>query len=384
MKRIICKLLFVFLLSAITSPISIWSQGDHSTTPGGGATNFMFGSTTTTKFQFIYFNSDFTTPPPSGVIERLWFQRTTSTASTSLQDFNDFEIRLGNTTETTLDGLNFFDGLELVYDGALTIPPGPANSWFFIELQTPFTYDNSQTLILETRLIAPGPNHSTGFGVRWTDIANTGDTDRRLQSTDNAAAQADVALERYHVLGLSISPAMPIGLLSFSARANDKQVDINWATSFEENNEFFAIERSRDGIDWNTISTLNSSGDSQSDRHYSTSDKSPLDGISFYRLKQNDFDGQYSYSPIARVLFNRSGDEDVLVYPNPSSDFMYVSGLPDEPDKFQLVNAIGQDVTDAVVFHYEREGSLRLDMSRLDIGIYYLRTEESAMMLVKR
>ena len=76
----------------------------------------------------------------------------------------------------------------------------------------------------------------------------------------------------------------------------DDGVIINWTTKNEVNNHFFTIERSKDGMSWLEIGTIGGSGTSQIENVYEFWDPNPLNGISYYRIKQVDFDHTFSYS----------------------------------------------------------------------------------------
>lgn len=130
---------------------------------------------------------------------------------------------------------------------------------------------------------------------------------------------------------------LPIELLVFSAKAIDSQVLLNWSTATELNNDYFTIERSVDGTNWEVVDFVTGQGTTAQQSNYELMDKRPFLGLSYYRLKQTDYDGDYSYSSIAAVT---------------------VSG---EPRKLmKVVNAIGQEVqptTPGLIIHLFDDGS---------------------------
>jgi hypothetical protein len=113
--------------------------------------------------------------------------------------------------------------------------------------------------------------------------------------------------------------ALPIQLLSFTAKTNDASVQLNWGTANEINNDYFDIERSTDGICFNSVRKINGAGNSAQTIHYSTYDYWPLEGVSYYRLKQTDFDGESSCSDIKAVHFTDKNTVNLKISPNPSS-----------------------------------------------------------------
>ncbi|MEZ5173133.1 MAG: T9SS type A sorting domain-containing protein [Bacteroidia bacterium] len=99
---------------------------------------------------------------------------------------------------------------------------------------------------------------------------------------------------------------LPIELLSFTATPQSDLVNLEWTTASEINNDFFAVERSSDAKNFKLISTKPGAGNSTVLRNYTEVDKTPLNGISYYRLKQTDFNGDFSYSQTVAVNFNSS------------------------------------------------------------------------------
>jgi hypothetical protein len=98
-----------------------------------------------------------------------------------------------------------------------------------------------------------------------------------------------------------LGPA-PVTLTSFNARHKGNGVTIDWSTSQELNNKYFQVERSSDGsTNWTVISTVIGAGNSQVANNYNSYDASPLSGVNYYRLKQVDDDGKFSYSNTVAV-----------------------------------------------------------------------------------
>lgn len=113
---------------------------------------------------------------------------------------------------------------------------------------------------------------------------------------------------------------LPIELLSFTARPVGESVKLDWATAVEIENDFFTIERSGDGVVFDSIARVNGAGNSSMEQQYQMYDNEPLIGTSYYRLKQTDYDGTYTYSAIQAVTINdKMAEVTVQVYPNPSA-----------------------------------------------------------------
>lgn len=156
----------------------------------------------------------------------------------------------------------------------------------------------------------------------------------------------------YFTLGNSstITP-LPIELLSFTAEAVENKVELNWITATEIGNDHFEVERAGKNLRFEPILTQQGAGYSNKTNFYTDLDKSPLDGISYYRLKQVDYDGNYSYSDPVSVHFQRlNGDLfDFWIYPNPTKTHRFsianTGKLPTENMvNLSLINISGQVV----------------------------------------
>ncbi|MBK8053073.1 MAG: T9SS type A sorting domain-containing protein [Saprospiraceae bacterium] len=94
---------------------------------------------------------------------------------------------------------------------------------------------------------------------------------------------------------------LPVTLIDFSVKNYDSQNHLYWSTASETNNDHFSIERSSDGRNFSVISRVEGAGNSSSRLDYRYSDQSPLPDVSYYRLKQTDYDGKFEYSSIVAV-----------------------------------------------------------------------------------
>ncbi len=128
--------------------------------------------------------------------------------------------------------------------------------------------------------------------------------------------------------------SLPISLSSFDvAQLESDQIKIYWTTAAELNNAYFSLERSSNGIDFEMINEQEGAGTSTTVNHYQYIDLHPLKGINYYRLKQVDFDGQFTYGPIKQIALSNSLSNsnpllNITVYPNPTSGIVHVSNIP--------------------------------------------------------
>lgn len=115
----------------------------------------------------------------------------------------------------------------------------------------------------------------------------------------------------------SCSVALPITLLNFRAIRETGQVKLDWTTGSETQNLYFDLEKSADGISWTSIATVRGAGTTTSETSYQAIDHSPLKTDAYYRLKQVDISGSFSYSNIIRIPAT-SESMNIGVSPNPN------------------------------------------------------------------
>lgn len=163
---------------------------------------------------------------------------------------------------------------------------------------------------------------------------------------------------------------LPIELLSFSAEAHKNTVVTKWTTSTETNNDYFTVERSPDARSFMPIANIDGAGTSHASRHYSFVDDGPLPGVSYYRLKQTDFDGVFSYSDVKAVNFDgEDGFELELVYRDESTlNLVYKSSSP--YIQVEVFDVLGTLVHTEITENYGGQSRLNPNLNR---GAYIVR-----------
>lgn len=172
---------------------------------------------------------------------------------------------------------------------------------------------------------------------------------------------------------------LPIELISFNAQINDNnKVDILWATASEKNNDYFEIQRSLNAVEFNKVGLTDSksvNGHSQSQLSYLYEDSAPLNGVSYYRLKQIDFDKSYSYSKVVSINFIKEKNIRFVIYPNPNNgEFTAdISGIENNHEvKIQLTGEKGNKVYESSFFIQDPANSRFqiVPSDKLSPGIY--------------
>lgn len=181
----------------------------------------------------------------------------------------------------------------------------------------------------------------------------------------------------YYTIGTRnylVSP-LPVELTQFDAVANGDAVDITWTTASEKDNAFFTVEKSRDGLAFETLATHEGAGNSTSLTNYHEKDLEPFNGISYYRLKQNDYNGRYSYSAIVAVDRSQQANAEILVFPNPSNGNIHLSlkGFEKQAIELTVTDAMGRLCISRHMTVQEAEESIELySEEQLAPGSYVL------------
>ncbi|MFC2187412.1 T9SS type A sorting domain-containing protein [Fulvivirgaceae bacterium LMO-SS25] len=161
----------------------------------------------------------------------------------------------------------------------------------------------------------------------------------------------------------------PIRLLYFKAeKIADDRVQLDWATASEENNDYFLIERSIDGNEWEVITQKPGAGNSSQTINYQFIDENPIIGISYYRLRQVDFDGTTTTSPLERIIIEANGKY-LKLAPNPVSDQLFIINNYDRGTQFQVYNTQGSLVYTSTI-DSERT---TMEVYSLPKGVYVLK-----------
>ncbi len=244
-------------------------------------------------------------------------------------------------------------------------------------------------------------------GITGTDAGNNTMADTRLMRSTNSDFTSGVTLTSpatfdeasqtvsfqvdftstegfYFGLGSIENSALPVTLVSFDAVESENRIRLDWITSSEEGNDHFAIERSRNGIDFETIGLVQGNGNSYASISYRFYDESPLNGRSFYRLAQNDRSGDVNYSEIRSVEITTnqvSATQNIKVYPNPTTDRIFVEGAVKE--EIRILSTSGMDLTQRVLKLSEMN-KVRLDLSALPKGIYLIKTYSGTQRIIKQ
>ncbi|NQX90723.1 MAG: T9SS type A sorting domain-containing protein [Flavobacteriales bacterium] len=159
---------------------------------------------------------------------------------------------------------------------------------------------------------------------------------------------------------------LPIELVDFTAEESDGKVNLNWHTLSEVDNDYFTVERSTDLQNWEVVVKIDGAGTTNAERFYISQDATPYTGTSYYRLKQVDFNGDYTYSELRSVYIERAYFN---VFPNPARNQILVSVNERTVRSIELLSTQGQVLKET----RSSVGARQIMTSDLPSGVYFVR-----------
>ncbi len=180
----------------------------------------------------------------------------------------------------------------------------------------------------------------------------------------------------FTIVSLNSKTPLPISLLAFEALAKSSVVELTWTTATEVNNDYFELQRSQDANRWESIKIVDGKGNSSDLHTYKEVDDKPYLGTSYYRLKQVDFDGTFTYSEIRSVKFLEN--KRIEIYPNPAQDIVNIwsSG---SFERVRLLDVSGRILLDQKA---NSEGEFELDLKSFGKGLYFVEVDDQKVKLI--
>lgn len=332
-----------------------------------------------------------------------------------------------NATATSGTSTSYVDGpMKKIGDDAFVFPVGDGNYWARLGISAPATSTDAYT----AQYFAAAYSNTTNMAANpapalnnvstiehWTCDRTTGSSsvtvtlywenasrsvinnytpdlvvahwngsawENNGQSAINPGNPGDITSNSASSFGtftfgsLSGSNPLPIELLHFTATLNDdNKVDLDWATAVEINNDFFEVERTTDGITYETVATVDGSGTSSQQHSYDAVDRFPKSGVSYYRLKQTDENGHSTYSELQMISYEPKMEGAISVYPNPGDGTALTVNVPALAGEKIAVTIYGADGKTAhvvnVVAGNDGVNSLRVEFPlTLQPGMYFV------------
>lgn len=166
---------------------------------------------------------------------------------------------------------------------------------------------------------------------------------------------------------------LPIKLIDFTAELVEDKVELEWTTVTEINNDYFTVEKSKDGFVYEEIGIVEGAGNSNTMLKYNLLDRHPLNGISYYRLKQTDYDGSSWYSEVLAVKIE-SGFEDAQIYPNPVKEHgvLHFYSKDEREIDLKIFDVTGREVFSETILPSKGDNKFVFDINSFKSGMYFV------------
>jgi hypothetical protein len=217
---------------------------------------------------------------------------------------------------------------------------------------------------------------SGGHTSNYEPHLDVNDLDRFMIVFSNwSSVTTNVPLQFYGTAVVSctaISP-LPVELISFTGKPEGKDAILSWNTATEINNDFFRLERSKNNADWETITTLNGQGFSAVISNYNFLDKNPGTGTFYYRLSQQDFNGEGEMLGTIAVTIESDNWE---VFPNPSESHWQIIASQNLANcSIKLWDITGKEIPiQCEITDY----SARINMNDQRAGLYFMQVSNAS------
>ena len=185
---------------------------------------------------------------------------------------------------------------------------------------------------------------------------------------------------KFFCLGTLNEVPLPVELIYFEGQCLNELVKLDWITASEINNDYFSVQYSDNGIDWEEIGTIDGVGNSSTSSSYTFDNIHAFSDVTYYRLKQVDFDGNFEISSAISVSCNNlNSDFNIIIYPNPNNGSFVIEGIADATE-FVIYNAVGEKIIARKTSGTKTE----VKLENLSRGVYFIHFETNEGSIVKK
>ncbi len=316
--------------------------------------------------------------------------------------WSDLPFNVTHLTDDYIQASHYWviDRFWIIDEGNLSAPPGYSAK---PRIEYIFKYDENEATALgnhidQTKLVPQRYNHLANTWGDWfygvpatiTDVnANTVKVQIAQDHPIDPIGHPNTWLEDMYPVWTLVdnSDPLPIELVRFAGECGDGSIELKWTTWTETNNDFFTVERSNNGTDFEIVDVIEGAGNSNQSITYNAIDNLPYGGTSYYRLKNTDFTGKSEYSEIIAVTCGTDGNDFNFVnaYDVDQTDIVVEFTAADN-EKFTifLYDAAGRRALDFSGEAVDGMNKVRLPSGNLARGIYIINLSNAQRNFSKR
>lgn len=176
---------------------------------------------------------------------------------------------------------------------------------------------------------------------------------------------------------------LPIELKDFKvSKGENRTVFVDWSTASEKNNDYFTVEKSKSGKLWIEVERVQGAGNSITEINYQLEDENPFLGISYYRLKQTDFDGKEEISAVKSVDFSVFSSPALKVFPVPAKDCISVIYPNISLTEVLISDVFGCDVSSSFEVIETDKNMMKFSVSNISNGVYFISVDGKSRRII--
>ncbi|UKN03606.1 T9SS type A sorting domain-containing protein [Paracrocinitomix mangrovi] len=332
---------------------------------------------------------------PNGLTDQIWENDTLTVTSANWPNCNDYcsnatNVGLGSTTISQTTNATTSPGIDPLFPCGN--PTLENTVWYY------FTTDSLGGLVevwFENTICSPSTNgiqvsinQLSGVAcdtANYTNVfcSNTGTTNDIYWGPNILPANTTyyITIDGYAgndcIFDLVITGAvtvLPIELHQFNASCNGDEVVLQWSTLSESNNDYFEIQRSFNGVEFETIGYMNGSGNSVTQQSYIFRDGQTFSSTVYYRLKQVDTDGKYEILDVISLQCEGAEDE-ISIYPNPSinGSTLSINVKQKQSSVIEIFNAENKMISSIPVDLQVGGNNFHLNADGFERGVYFVK-----------
>lgn len=201
-----------------------------------------------------------------------------------------------------------------------------------------------------------------------------------LMVDGNGGSICDFSISGWNGTGI-----LPVELIAFTGVGLEEFNSLKWSTASEKENDHFNVLRSYDGIDFEKIGELEGAGTTLHTSNYDFNDGEIRSGICYYQLQQVDMNGVSTKSEVIAIDRNKTQEDRMRVFPNPTENVVYVE-LPEQLEEgfLQLTDTRGE-ILQEIRLREQSGKQIVMELDQVNSGLYLIRlVEENGTVTVKK
>lgn len=364
--------------SSTSGPQTIWN---HTNVSGSNQILLVGVTTQDRSVSFVkYNNASLTlagTITNNSMTTNLYYMKNPSVGT--------YQIKVSTTGSTEIyAGADVFDGIDLTASISVYTNSGLNNAPTTGSISSG-TFQFLYSIVGTTAKMPTPQTSSTSIHSVGSAFYNTAAYISGGASSSNRFSMA--SSDYWGMVSILIKPtvALPVTWKSFTLKREGANVKANWVTASETNNDFFILQRSKDGVQFTDISKVKGAGNTTYDSEYSSNDEADIYSSFYYRVKQIDYDGKYDYSEI-EFLKGKKMEEPLLIYPTVVTDhvsFKMASVNEQENYKIKILDTSGKLIVEKSIQGSDLLNSSELNTEEYVSGTYLVVLENSTEVICK-